>query len=71
MRLRDEQLVEVLPRKGMRVCGLMVDDMREMSFVLKALAVQAAVQISDSALNPEDLSALEDVVSRMEKTVCD
>ena len=50
MRLRDEQLVEVLPRKGMRVCALMVDDMREMSIVLKALAVQAAAQISDSAL---------------------
>ena len=57
LRLRDEQLVEVLPRKGMRVCALMVDDMREMSIVLKALAVQAAAQISDSALNPEDLSA--------------
>ena len=27
--------------------------------------------ISDSTLNPEDLSAIEDVVSRMEKTVCD
>ena len=71
LRLRDEQLVEVLPRKGMRVCALMFDDMREMSIVLKALAVQAAAQISDSALNPEDLSAIEDVVSRMEKTVCD
>ena len=71
MRLRDEQLVEVLPRKGMLVCALMVDDMRKMSTVLKALAVQAAAQISDSALTPEDLSAIEDVVSRMEKTVCD
>jgi DNA-binding GntR family transcriptional regulator len=55
----------------MRVCALMVDDMREMSIVLKALAVQAAAQISDSALNPEDLSAIEDVVTRMEKTVGD
>ena len=55
----------------MRVYALMVDDMREMSIVLKALAVQAAAQISDSALNPEDLSAIEDVVTRMEKTVGD
>ena len=71
LRLRDEQLVEVLPRKGMRVCALMTDDMCEMRFVLNALAVQAAAHISDSTLNPEDLSAIEDVVSRMEKTVCD
>ena len=55
----------------MRVYALMVDDMREMSIVLKALAVQAAAQISDSALNPEDLSAIEDVVTPMEKTVGD
>ena len=69
LRLRDEQLVEVLPRKGMRVCALMVDDMREMSVVLKALAVQAAAQISADALDASDVATIEDHVSRMEKTV--
>ena len=71
LRLRDEQLVEVLPRKGMRVCALMVDDMREMSVVLKALAVQAAAQISADALDASDVATIEDHVSRMEKTVSD
>ena len=32
LRLCDVQLVEVLPRKGMRVCALMADDMCEMNF---------------------------------------
>ena len=71
LRLRDEHLVEVLPRKGMRVCALMVDDMREMSIVLKALAGQAAAQISDGELDPVEMEAMEGDVVRMEETVSD
>ena len=69
LRLRDEHLVEVLPRKGMRVCALMVDDMREMSSVLRALAGQAAAQISNSEPDPVELEAIEVDVVRMEETV--
>lgn len=71
LRLRDERLVEVLPRKGMRVCALMAGDMREMGVILKALAGQAATQISGGEVDPTEIEAIENDVLCMEQTVLD
>ena len=71
LRLRDEQLVEVLPRKGMRVCPLMVDDMREMSVLLKALAIQACLDIRAGTVDYAAIKAVEIYTLEMEETVAD
>ena len=69
LRLRDEQLVEVLPRKGMRVCPLMVDDMREMSGLLKALSIQACLDIVAETVDFSAIKAVEADMLLMEKNV--
>ena len=71
LRLRDEQLVEVLPRKGMRVCPLMVDDMREMSGLLKALSIQACLDIVAETVDFSAIKAVEADMLLMEKNVAD
>ena len=69
LRLRDEQLVDVLPRKGMRVCPLMVDDMREMSGLLKALSIQACLDIVAETVDFSAIKAVEADMLLMEKNV--
>ena len=69
LRLRDEKLVEVLPRKGMRVCPLMVDDMREMSGLLKALSIQACLDIVAETVDFSAIKAVEADMLLMEKNV--
>ena len=71
LRLRDEKLVEVLPRKGMRVCPLMVEDMREISALLKALAIQACSDIAAGTVDFAAIKAVEADTLVMEKNVAD
>ena len=69
LRLRDEKLVEVLPRKGMRVCPLMAEDMQEMSTILKALAQQASIDIATKALDASAVDVIAVAVDTLEATV--
>ena len=69
LRLRDERLLEVVPRKGVRVLPLRVDDVREIHQIIKALEREAASLIASRAPTRDDLADVEGAVAAMERAV--
>lgn len=66
IRLQDEGLVEVIPRRGMRVLPLSADDMREIYQVLVCVEGEAAALLAASPPSPERLAGLRSAVADME-----
>ncbi len=66
IRLHEEGLVELIPRRGMRVVPLAPGDMQEIYEVLTALEVAAVELAARRHLNPEALQPLEEALQAME-----
>ncbi len=71
IRLHDEGLVELIPRRGMRVVPLAPEDMREIYEVLSALEVAAVELAARRSLELEALQPLEDALQAMETRLAD
>ena len=66
IRLEKEGLVEILPRRGMRVVPIAPEDMREIYEVLTCLEARAAERLAERGPSREDLQPMLDAVERME-----
>ena len=71
IRLEAEGLVELIPRRGMRVLPIRADDMREIYQILMSLEPDAAGRIAASDPANRDLSAMEKAVDDMERALGD
>lgn len=69
IRLQDEGLVEVVPRRGMRVLPLSPTDMQEIYEVLTCIEVEAAAIVAKRRLSKKELSALVQATEDMEKAL--
>lgn len=66
IRLEAEGLVELAPRRGVRVLPVQADDMREIYEILTALEPDAAASLAARKPSQEDLAPLEMATSAME-----
>ncbi len=66
IRLEREGLVEVLPRRGMRVVPISPDDMREIYEVLICLEARAASLLAERKPGPAEIQFLESACDDME-----
>lgn len=71
IRLHNEGLVELIPRKGMRVVPLSPDDMKEIYEVLSALEVAAVELLGKRKLTKKEVTALENPIIAMDKALED
>lgn len=69
IRLQDEGLVEVIPRRGMRVLPLSADDMREIYEVLVCVESEAAALLAARRPRAEEMADLEAAVTDMESAL--
>lgn len=69
LRLQLEQLVQIVPRKGMRVMPLRLEDVRDIHQVTKALELEAALLIAKSDDRDEVLAKIKDSVEEMERAM--
>lgn len=69
IRLQEEGLVEVVPRRGMRVLPVSPDDMREIYQLLTVLEAEACAMVAAAGPSPADLAPLEREVEVMETAV--
>ena len=71
IRLQNEQLVQIIPRHGMRVVPLSLEDLREMYEVLTALELAAIERLIKSGPSDEQLRELADALEEMDVAVRD
>jgi DNA-binding GntR family transcriptional regulator len=69
MRLQNEGLIKVLPRRGMRVLPLRLSDLREIYEVLNAIECEAVSIIAKRKPTRDDLAPLNEAVLDMEKAL--
>ena len=69
MRLRNEGLVDVVPRHGMRVLPVSPTDMREIYEILTALECMAAEIVARRAPSEAELAPLVDATKAMDKAL--
>ena len=69
IRLEKEGLVEILPRRGMRVVPIAPEDMREIYEVLTCLEARAAERLAEQRPSREDLQPLFEAVEQMERSL--
>jgi len=69
IRLQNEGLIEVLPRRGMRVLPLRLSDMREIYEVLNAIECEAVSIIAKRKPTRNELAPLDKAVLDMEKAL--
>ncbi|WP_018689471.1 GntR family transcriptional regulator [Ahrensia kielensis] len=69
LRLQLEQLVQIVPRKGMRVMPLRLEDVRDIHQVTKALELEAALLIAKSENRDEVLAIIKGAVEEMERAM--
>jgi DNA-binding GntR family transcriptional regulator len=65
IRLREEGMVDIRPRHGMRVLPISADDMREIYQVLTGLEGEAAYIVAERGLSKQEKSALDQAVKNM------
>jgi DNA-binding GntR family transcriptional regulator len=65
IRLREEGMVDIRPRHGMRVLPISADDMREIYQVLTALEGEAAYIVAERGLTKQEKAALGQAVKNM------
>jgi DNA-binding GntR family transcriptional regulator len=66
VRLQNERFVQLIPRHGMRVVPLSLQDLREVYEVLTALELTAIDRLSRLELHDEQLAAIEATVDEMD-----
>lgn len=66
IRLKQEGLLDVVPRRGFRVTRLSKRGVQETNEVLECLEIRAAERLAARKLPPEELRLLEDAVARMD-----
>jgi len=71
IRLKNEKFVQIIPRHGMRVVPLSLDDLRDVYEVLTALELMAIELLSRSQSNGNATAALGQAVVEMEHAVRD
>ena len=71
IRLKDEGLVEVVPRRGMRVLAVAPEDMVEIYELLTVLEAEAAAMIAKARPKLADVKPLDQAVSRMERAIAE
>lgn len=67
--LQGEGLVELIPRRGVRVLPISANDMREIYELLTLLEPEAAADVAGQADNAATVAALDDSTTRMEKAL--
>lgn len=69
VRLRQEGIVEIRPRHGMRVLPISADDMRDIYEIMTALEGAAAEAVARRGLSNRQISALQGAVRDMDKAL--
>ncbi|GAA4338408.1 GntR family transcriptional regulator [Pigmentiphaga soli] len=69
IRLQNEGLVEVIPRRGVRVLPVSSQDMEEIYAILTALECLAAETVARRKPSSQELKPLRDATTRMEKAL--
>ncbi|ALL68532.1 Transcriptional regulator, GntR family [Paraburkholderia caribensis MBA4] len=69
VRLRDEGLVEIVPRRGMRVLPVSVDDMHEIYQILTSLEATAAALVAERKPGAKDLQPFERACVAMDRAL--
>lgn len=69
LRLQMEQIVHILPRKGMRVLPLLVEDVRDIHQVTRALELEAALLIAKAPTHGAELDVIRTAVEDMERAI--
>ncbi|WP_075185038.1 GntR family transcriptional regulator [Teredinibacter haidensis] len=69
IRLEAEKLIELIPRRGMRVLPLVPDDIIEISQVLNALECMAVELIAKQSLSVDTLQPMVDAVNEMQQAL--
>lgn len=69
LRLRDEGLIEVLPRRGIRVLPLSITDVREIHQIARALELEAALTLAAQDQTAEELAEIFADVEAMEQAI--
>ncbi|MEP4198548.1 MAG: GntR family transcriptional regulator [Aliishimia sp.] len=71
IRLEAEGLIEMIPRRGVRVVPIRAEDMQEIYEMLTALEPEAAAQIARRGASEAELAPLEDATRAMEGALAD
>jgi DNA-binding GntR family transcriptional regulator len=66
IRLREDGMVDIRPRHGMRVLPVSADDMREIYQVLTGLEGEAVYIVAERGLTADEKSALDEAVQAMD-----
>ena len=69
VRLQNERFVQLIPRHGMRVVPLSVQDLREVYEVLTSLELTAIERLARSELGDDVLTAIEKTIDEMDVAV--
>ena len=67
--LQSEGLVELIPRRGVRVLPVSPNDMREIYELLTLLEPEAAAHVAEQSENAETITALENSTAEMEQAL--
>lgn len=71
VQLEADKLIELVPRHGVRVLPLSIQDMREIYEILTVLEAEAAAGVAAMRPDPAQLSGLEQATADMERAVAD
>lgn len=66
IRLEQEDLVEILPRRGIRVVPVTLRDLREINEVLACLEVQAVERVAARRLSTAEIATLDEAIAAMD-----
>src|SRR4029453_8195550 len=69
VRLQNERFVQLIPRHGMRVVPLSMQDLREVYEVLTSLELTAIERLARSALDDETVATIEKILDEMDLAV--
>ncbi len=71
IRLQGEGLIELIPRRGIRVLPIAPSDMRDIYQILTVLEPEAAAEVAQSGLNKQQVEDLEAATAEMEQALKD
>jgi DNA-binding GntR family transcriptional regulator len=69
VRLQNERFVQIIPRHGMRVVPMSVQDLREVYEVVTALELAAIERLTRIKLEDHNFSAIEDALDEMDQAL--
>jgi DNA-binding GntR family transcriptional regulator len=69
VRLANERLVQIIPRHGMRVVPMSLEDLRDMYEVLTALELTAVERLARSGIDARSMAALDQALDEMDAAI--